>query len=56
LKNKVTRRKYWVHDRFNQSGEVGSFGAARATDMDMEDLDHFIQEYMGRVLLKFTLS
>jgi hypothetical protein len=41
LKNKVKRRKYWVHDHVNKSGELGSLGAARAIDLDSERIRSF---------------
>ena len=36
LKDEIKRRKYWVHHRFNKSGELGSIVVARAVDSDSE--------------------
>jgi hypothetical protein len=35
-KNEITRRKYWVHHRFNKSGVLDSIGVVRAIDLNSE--------------------
>ena len=45
LKCEITRRKYWVHHRFNKSYELGSSGVVRAIDLDS---DRFSSVYAGK--------
>jgi hypothetical protein len=44
-KDEITRRKYWVHHRFNESDELGSVGVVRAIDLDSERVRSF---YAGK--------
>jgi hypothetical protein len=44
IKEKVTRRKYWVHPYFNKSIELGSFVVARELHQDSKKSDHFIRD------------
>jgi len=40
-KVQITRRKYWVHHRFNKSDELGSIGVVRDTDLNSERFRSF---------------
>jgi hypothetical protein len=35
-KDETTRRKFWVHHRFNKSVELGSIGVVRTIDLNSE--------------------
>ena len=49
IKEKVTRRKYWVHPYFNKSIELGSFVAARELHQDNKNSDNFIRDDRGKI-------
>jgi hypothetical protein len=40
-KVQTTRRKYWVHHRFNKSDELGSIGVVRDIDLNSERFRSF---------------
>jgi hypothetical protein len=44
-KDEITRRKYWVHHRFNKSDELGSIGVVRAVDLESK---RFRSLYAGK--------
>jgi hypothetical protein len=46
-KDEITRRKYWVHHRFNKSDELCSIGVVRAVDSDSKRFRSLMQENAG---------
>jgi len=49
-KVEITRRKYWVHHRFNKSDELGSIGVVRAIDVNSERFRSFYAGKCGKFL------
>ena len=49
IKEKVTRRKYWVHPYFNKSIGLGRFVVAGELHQDSKKSDYFIRDDRGKI-------
>jgi len=54
-KDETTRRKYWVHHRFNKSDELGSIGVVRAIYLGSKRFRSFYAGKRGKFFLNFAL-